>query len=402
MKLSILVIAALGLLAAAAAASPPRADSAPVVRGNNRFAFDLYQRLRSDEGNLFFSPYSISTILALTSAGARGETADQMARVLHFPPQSQLHPSLAALTRQVNAGGAKKEYQLSAANALWAAKDFTFRPEFLGLARDGYGAEARNLDFAGDPEGARQTINARVEKETRDKIRDLIARGDIGPDTRLALTNAIYFKGKWGQPFKKDRTKDEPFRAAGGARPQVPLMSQGSRFGYAEADDFQALELPYAGKDLAMLVLLPKNDNLAGLEAQLSAEMIGDVVAKLTPQNVAVYLPRFKTTARFELGDRLKEMGMPLAFSDRADFSGLTLSREELKISKVIHKAFVDANEEGTEAAAATAVTVVPLAAAARPRPVPVFRADHPFVYLIRDTRNGSVLFLGRLADPTK
>ncbi len=402
MKLSILVIAAVALLAAAAAASPPRADYSAVVRGNNQFAFDLYQRLRSDKGNLFFSPYSISTILALTSAGARGETAEQMTHVLHFPPQAQLHPSLAALMRQVNAGGAKNEHQLSTANALWAAKDFTFRPEFLRLARDSYGAGARNLDFAADPEGARATINGWVEKETRDKIRDLIAQGDIRPDTRLVLTNAIYFKGKWGQPFKKDRTKDEPFRAAGGSRPKVPLMSQGSRFAYAETDDYQALQLPYGGKDLTMLVLLPKNDNLAALEGQLSAEMIDGVVGKLALQNVAVYLPRFKSTARFELGDRLKEMGMPLAFGDRADFSGLTLSREELKISKVIHKAFVDVNEEGTEAAAATAVTVVPAAAAARPRPVPVFRADHPFVYLIRDSRSGSVLFLGRLADPTK
>jgi serpin B len=401
MKLSIPGIAAVALLGASAAASPSRADSSPVVRGNNQFAFDLYQRLRSGEGNLFFSPYSISTILALTSAGARGETAAQMTRVLHFPPQAQLHPSLAALLRQVNAGGAKKEYQLSAANALWAAKDFSFRPEFLRLARDSYGAEARNLDFAADPEGARATINDWVEKETRDKIRDLIGRGDLRPDTRLVLTNAIYFKGKWGQPFKKDRTKDEPFRAAGGSRPRVPLMSQGARFGYAEADDFQALELPYGGKDLTMLVLLPKDDNLAGLEGQLSAVMIDGVVGKLTLENVAVYLPRFKTAARLELGDRLKEMGMPLAFSDRADFSGLTLSPEELKISEVIHKSFVDVNEEGTEAAAATG-TRVRAGARARPRPVPVFRADHPFVYLIRDTRNGSVLFLGRLADPTK
>jgi serpin B len=403
MKPSILVMAALAVLGAAAAASPPKADSAAIVQGNNCFAFDLFRRLRSEEGNLFFSPYSIWTALALTSAGARGETASEMAHALRFPPQSELQPSLAALMRQLNAGGAKPAYQLNVANALWAAKDFTFRPEFLRLARDSYGADARSLDFAADPDGARATINGWVAQQTADKIRDLLARGDLGPDTRLVLTNAIYFKGTWALPFPKDRTNDQPFRASGGSRPWVRLMSQTAPFGYAEIDDFQALELPYGGKGLALLVLLPKHDTLAGLEQQLSAGLIDEVVGKLWRQNVAVYLPRFKTTARFELADRLKEMGMRLAFNDRSDLSGLALSREDLKISKVIHQAFVDVNEEGTEAAAATGVTLLPTAAVGgSPPPIPVFRADHPFVYLIRDTRNSSVLFLGRLAKPTK
>jgi serpin B len=376
-------------------------DTAGVVKGNNRFGFDLYRRLASQDGNLFLSPFSISTALAMTSAGAKGETADQMTRVLHFPPQEELHPALARLMHEINAGGEKKAFQLSTANALWGASDCLFRPEFLKLVKDNYGANLTNLDFARDAEGARHTINTWVEKETNDKIRDLIGPGVLNARTRLVLTNAIYFKGKWETPFKKDRTKDESFRVAAGKEIKAPLMHETARLGYMASDEFQALELPYAGQDLSMLVLLPRKDDVTALEKKLTSELVDDVVAKLERQEVIVSLPRFKTTAKFELSRTLAEMGMPLAFSAKADFSGMTTASEPLEISDVIHKAFVDVNEEGTEAAAATAVAVR-AAAIARPKPVPVFRADHPFVYLIRDVRNGSVLFLGRLADPTK
>ncbi len=403
MRLTMFVLPACLLFWAVAAAMPVKVDAVAVVKGNNRFAFELYHRLSGAEGNLFLSPYSISTALAMTSAGARGKTAEEMQEVFHFPPQAELHPAVAALRHEINGAAGKKKYQLSTANALWGAKGYAFRPEFLKLVKDDYGAELTDLDFAGDTEGARRTINTWVEKETQDKIKDLIARGVLSSDTRLVLTNAIYFKGMWEQPFRKDRTQDQPFRAAGGAKPKVPLMYQVAHFGYTETDDFQALQLPYAGKELALLVLLPKKDDLAGLEKRLSADLVAGVVAKLANEEVIVNLPRFKTTAEFELSDALKAMGMPLAFSNAADFSGMTASQQEsLMLSKVIHKAFVDVNEEGTEAAAATAVIARPTAAVFRPKPVPVFRADHPFVYLIRDVRNGSVLFLGRLADPTK
>jgi serpin B len=376
--------------------------SPTVIKGNNQFAFELYHRLNSGKENIFLSPYSISIALAMTSGGARGQTAAQMEAALHFPPPAELHSGLAALMNDISAGRREDEYQLNIANALWAAKGYPFRPEFLKIARDDYKAELSNLDFAGNAEGARQTINGWVDKETHGKIQDLIGQGALTAHTRLVLTNAIYFKGKWSAPFKKDVTRDEPFRAAAGGTPKVPLMNQTAVFGYAETDDFQALELAYAGKELATLVLLPKKDDLAGLEKKLTAEMVAGVVGKLTRQKVVVHLPRFKTTAKFELSPVLKEMGMPLAFSDQADFSGLTESQEPLQLGLVIHKAFVDVNEEGTEAAAATAVTVKAASMPLRPKPVPVFRADHPFVYMIRDVRNGSVLFLGRLADPSR
>jgi serpin B len=401
MKLCVAVVAALPFVCTIAAMVPADIGTSAVVKGNNRFGFELYHQLSGKDGNLFLSPYSISTALAMTSAGARGETAEQMQHVLHFPPQNELHAALAQVMQELNAGGAKKGYQLSVANALWGASNCAFRPEFLKLVKDNYGADLTNLDFTRDAEGARQTINSWVEKATNDKIKDLIGQGVLTARTRLVLTDAIYFKGKWDVPFRKDRTKDEPFRTSGGDKPKAPLMHQTARFRYANLDDYQALEMPYAGREMALLVLLPKKDDLAGLEKKLTSELVDDAVGKLEPGEVAVSLPRFKTTAQFELSHTLADMGMPLAFSGHADFSGMTTSAEPLAISEVIHKAFVDVNEEGTEAAAATAITVT-RASVARPMPIPVFRADHPFVYVIRDVRNGSVLFLGRCADPTK
>jgi serpin B len=368
------------------------------MRGNNQFALDVYRHLRQQPGNLFLSPFSISTALAMTSAGARGETAQQMADVLHFPPQEELHPAMASLMHAIKEGGAKNGYQLSTANALWGAKDCVFRPEFLRLTKQYYGADLRNLDFAGDSEGSRRIINEWVEKETRDKIRDLIPPKILRSDTRLVLTNAIYFKGTWAVQFKKERTRTEPFRVAGGGKVDTPLMHGIDQYSYAETDDLQALQLPYTGNDLALLVLLPKKDDLAGIERKLTIDSLEGVVSKLAQQKVVVSLPKFKTTAAFELVPVLKEMGMPSAFSGKADFSGMT--QEGVFLSNVIHKAFVDVNEEGTEAAAATAV--IATRSAAPSKPMPVFRADHPFIYLIRDLRSGAILFLGRLEDPTK
>jgi serpin B len=282
---------------------------------------------------------------------------------------------------------------------LWGQKGYPFRPDFLRLVKDSYGGGLHEVDFAATEE-ARRTINAWVEKETRDKIKDLIAPGVLSARTRLVLANAIYFKSAWMHPFQKAATRDEPFYLAAGREVKAPLMHQTAQFRYAEEDGFQALEMPYVRNDLSLLVLLPKSkDGLAGLEKQLTAERVAGVVGRLASQRVQVTMPRFKTTASFELSKVLSEMGMPRAFRG-ADFSGMVEDPgEPLEIGAVVHKAFVDLNEEGTEAAAATAV-MVQLAAAVTPRPVPVFRADHPFIYLIRDTRSGSILFLGRLADP--
>jgi len=253
------------------------------------------------------------------------------------------------------------------------------------------------VNFATDAEGARKTINAWVEKQTRDKIKDLIQPGVLDSLTRLVLTNAIYFKGDWASPFKKDGTKDGDFFAADGQKVAAPMMHQTGHFGYLDGGELQALEMPYKGDALSMVVLLPKaKDGLPALEKKLSATSAVVWIAGLRKQQVQVAMPRFTTTAEFMLKETLSAMGMTDAFSDRADFSGMD-GVKDLFISAVIHKAFVDVNEEGTEAAAATAVV---MKSTGMPAPPVEFRADHPFVFLIRDTRSGCILFVGRMANP--
>ena len=408
------LFAALTGLAALSCATPSdhvdpaaKANVPAVARDDNQFALDLYAQLRGREGNLFFSPYSISTALAMTRAGARGDTAAEMDKVMHFAlPQEKLNPAFGALIRQVNGDPAdtKRGYQLSTANALWAQKGYEFKPDFLTITKEDYGAGLNEVDFKTAAEQARQTINAWVEKQTRDKIKDLLHQGDLTEYTRLVLTNAIYFKGDWASQFKKDRTKDAPFHLTADKSKDVPLMHQTGEYGYLDGGSFQALELPYAGNDLSMVVLLPKKiDGLAGLEKELTADKLAGWVGKLYRHEVIVSLPRFKTEQRVSLKQILSDMGMKLAFlEDKADLSGIAGKPHDLHISDVIHKAFIDVNEEGTEAAAATAVAVATAHAVRVPEPTPEFRADHPFLFLIRDTRNDSILFLGRLAEPAK
>jgi serpin B len=363
-----------------------------LVDGNTRFALNLYARLARGPGPVFFSPYSISTALAMTYEGARGETAEEMARTLHFPgPREQLHPAFKALAEQV--GGESGPNQLLIANALWAQTGDRFLPEFFEALSANYGAEPRQVDFRRDTEGARRTINEWVEDRTQGKIQELLKPPHLSPLTALVLSNAIYFKGSWASPFHTERTRDEPFHVVEGQAVTAPMMHQEGRFPYFDGGRFQALELPYAGDDLAMVVVLPKEtDGLAEVESSLSLAWR----AKLGTQRVDVALPRFKLSGEFELSKALSDMGMPLAFTNRADFSGMTGSLD-LSISVVAHKAYVDVNEEGTEAAAATAVTMSRGMAISRPV---AFRADHPFLFLIRDRRSGSVLFLGRVLNP--
>ena len=399
---SMLLLVSLTLVAAlslTAAEPPPPAETALVVTGNNAFAFDLYGQLRTQEGNLFFSPYSISAALAMTSAGARGQTLDEMTKALHFPDQEKLHPAFKTLIANLNgAPGAKRGYQLSTANALWGMKGYAFKPDFITLTRNNYGAGLQEVNFK-DEAVARKTINAWVEKETHDKIKDLIKPGMLTVDTRLVLTNAIYFKGDWASQFKKDRTRNEAFTQTGGKQVQTPLMHQTGNFKYADLGNAQVLEMPYVGKDVSMLVLLPKKaEGLADLEKGLSGERLAAIVGRLHVAEVDVTLPKFKTTAEFRMDKELSALGMKQGFTPSADFSGLNGRKDDLYISFVVHKAFVDVNEEGTEAAAATGVGVTTLSA----RIKQVFQANHPFVYLIRDTKTGGVLFVGRLADPTR
>jgi serpin B len=406
---SVIILGIIGTLAALAAAprpdrrgGPDQKDVGAVVKGNTEFALNLYGKLRAQPGNLFCSPYSISTALAMTYAGARGQTAAEMARALDFTLEpGRLHPAFGALQHRLLQGsGPKHGYQLSVANALWGQQNFGFLPDFLNRTRRDYGAGLREVDFRADPEAARRIINAWVEQRTRDRIKDLLPQGLLTTDTRLVLTNAIYFKGFWAEQFTKANTRLEPFQLAGGGQVQGPLMHRTGHFKYLDGGDFQALELPYRGKDLSMVVLLPKKVNgLAALEGRLKEANRAAWLGRLREQEVQVALPRFTVTREFNLNQVLESLGMRQAFvPGGADFSGMSgTNGRRLFIQAVVHKAFVDVNEEGTEAAAATGVAVAKEAAPADPA---VFRADHPFVFLIRDNRSGSMLFLGRLTNP--
>lgn len=372
-------------------------STSPLSRGGAEFAVDLYKRLAVEKGNLFLSPYSVAGVLAMAYGGARGKTAAEMAKVLRLPgPPEETHRLFGELNASLDAAGRDGEVELRAANALWGMKGYAFKKEFLALLSGSHGAGLRELDF-GASAAAADAINGWVEAETKEKIKKLIDPGALGSDTRLVLTNAIYFKGLWQSQFKKVSTNDQPFTTAAGGKVQAPLMSQLGDFGYHETPELQALELPYRGERLSMVVLLPrKADGLPALERSLTAVGLSAWLGKLETREVLVYLPRFKTTAQFGLAPTLGAMGMPAAFAGGADFSGIDGGRE-LFVSAVVHKAFVDVNEEGTEAAAATGMTLGIESVAPEP---PTFRADHPFLYLIRDKATGSILFMGRLEDP--
>ena len=379
------------------------ADTAPLVAGNTQFALDLYARLGSGDGNLFFSPYSISTCLAMTWAGARGTTASQMAGVLHLDASPALvHSQFADLQKQLNAVQEKKKVALNIANGLWAQQDHRFLPAFFKIATDDYAVQIKEADFRTAAEPTRIEINNWVSARTADRIKDLMPAGSLNPDTRLVLVNAIYFKGRWSEPFKKRQTYPAPFTTESGEEVNTSFMHDTTEFGYAGTNGLQLLELTYAGGDLSMVVLLPAETNsFKEFEKSLTAENLGLWLGRLSNQKVEVSFPKFKLTQEFSLNDTLSAMGMSDAFKLAADFSGMDGARD-LFISAVVHKAFVDVNEEGTEAAAATGVTVVASAAPFEPMNIPVFRADHPFVFLIRDVHSGSVLFLGRVTDPEK
>jgi serpin B len=379
-------------------------EMSKIVEAGNEFSLDLYQQLRTQEGNLFFSPTSLSTALAMTYAGAEGTTETEMAETLHFEiTQAQLHEGMNALQSFWKTPTKKKGYRLHLANRLWGQNGYDFLSEFLQITRTHYGAELARLDFATQTEKSRQTINAWIEDQTENKINELIPMGLLPSDSKLVLTNAVYFKGDWTEPFDKDRTKEEDFHLSANDKVKVPLMYQQDDFRYAAVDGLQILELPYGDKSLSMIVLLPQEvDGLGDLESKMTLDILEQWTGSLRSRKVRVYLPKFKMTSQFEMSETLKALGMISAFDPlTADFSGMTGGRD-LFISAAIHKAFVDVNEEGTEAAAASGIVMAPTSARFEPKVPPVFRADHPFMFLIRDNRNGAILFLGRLTDPTR
>jgi serpin B len=398
-------VVALAAGAAALAGGDPvgdqSSDAVALVRGNNQFALESYQQLSTRGGNLAFSPFSISAALAMTHAGARGETAQEMAAALHFPfTGPRLDPTFRELFAGAE-GGESRGYELTVANGLWGERRFRFRPEFLERVKAHYGAELAEMDFAAQAEASRHAINAWVEKQTRGKIQNLISPGAITELTKLVLANAIYFHGQWADPFQKRATRDAPFKVTPQQEVSAPLMVQQDEFDLLETRSFQALRMAYQGGDLAMVVFLPRRaDGLEEFEKTLTVENLDSWLGRLKRREVQVYLPKFRVESAFKLNEPLAARGMRRAFSDDADFSGMT-GGKDLMISIVVHKAFVEVDEKGTEAAAATAVIMAPTAAPPGKREPPaVFRADHPFVFLVRDQRSGSILFLGRVANP--
>lgn len=383
-----------------AAVSPSPGGDSKMAAGTTAFAADLYGRLAGEKGNVFFSPFSIATALAMTAAGAKGNTLAQMRTVLHLPEAGD--GRFGELVAAVNGRpGEKRGYDLTTANAVWGQKGYPWRPEFLAAVRDRFRADVRDADFKADPETARTAINAWVGEQTRDKIKDLFQPGVIDKLTRMVLANAVYFKGAWETPFHKGATKDAPFTAADGSKKDVPLMTRTGTSAYDETDGYQRLRLPYAGGQVSLVVVLPrKPDGLPAVEKRLSAELF-DVPGRRPTARVQVFLPRFKVERPYGLNGPLKALEMTDAFSDlTADFSGMLTHMPEGPpyITAVVHKAFVDVNEEGTEAAAATGV-VIGVRSAAIGQPV-VFRADHPFLFAIRHDATGALLFLGRYETP--
>ncbi len=369
---------------------------AELVQANTQFSVDLYRALATDDSeNLFFSPYSISTALAMTYAGAQGETEHQMARALHFTlSQEDLHPAFGALngnlmewTEGIDGVG------LGIANALWGQDRHPFLAEFLDLIETSYDAPLEQADFAGDPEGARGKINDWIREKTEDLIPELFGPGSITPDTRLILANAIHFLGTWKHPFDEELTQNAPFHRLDGSEVSVPMMVADAVFGCVNGDDVLAVELPYAGDRLAMLILLPNEDAFSSFEAAFDAAQLDDIVAQLYPQHVWLAMPRFELSSEFSLASVLADLGMPDAFSSSADFSEMD-GTHDLFISHVAHKAYVSVDEEGTEAAAATGVIMT----LSLP---PMIRVDRPFLFLIRDTETGVILFMGRVMDPS-
>jgi serpin B len=376
--------------------------SAPTRSISSDFATRFYDKLTDHEvgKNLFLSPFSIQVALAMCAAGAKGETRRVLATLLGAPENVEEQNRQYAALLQAVTGDGQRPFQLLTANALWGQQDYHFKPDFQEAIADFYDGALHVVNFRTQPDEAARAINAWVSDKTREKIRELIQPDFISPDTRLILTNAIYFKGQWDEPFQKASTRKEDWYGPSGTS-KVPMMHRSGDYLYYEGEGFQALDVPYRGEQLSMLVVLPtQKEGLTALEQQWAAQgMYRRVTSRLRHEKIVIVsLPRFKMATSFQLKPVLCALGAELAFSDHADFSGI--GEEPLKISEVVHKAFVEVNEEGTEAAAATAVGMVLCPVSSRPVQPKVFQADHPFLFFIRDRNTNAVLFCGRVLDP--
>lgn len=379
----------------------PAADLQSLAAGNSAFAADLYRQLMAEDGNLFYSPYSISLALAMTYAGARAETERQMAETLNFDlPQASLHPAFNALDlqlRPLTRADSSEDFRLNIANSLWGQQGFEFQPEFLDTLAENYGAGMYRVDYA-QFEQARQLINDWVADQTEQKIEDLIPEGALNPLTRLVLANAIYFKANWVYPFDQDATAPADFTLLDGSTVSVPMMALSANLAYARGENYQAVQLPYRESNTAMLVVVPDSGAFDAFQQGLDAAGLEQLMTGFGGAQVELEMPKFSIESSFGLRDALTEMGMPLAFDpDQADFSAMSAA-SDMYISDVVHKAYVNVDEEGTEAAAATGVIV---GVTSMPAETVQLTIDRPFFFLIVDRANGTILFMGRVVDPS-
>ncbi|WP_438009675.1 serpin family protein [Sorangium sp. So ce321] len=382
----------------------PAEDGAALVSGNSAFSLDLYQQLRGEPGNVFYSPYSISTALAMTWAGAKGETETAMAGTLHFDlGQDKLHPAFNWLDQELESRGQGAEgadgkgFRLNVVNALWGQIGYPFEAPFLDTLALNYGAGMHVVDFLGQRQESVDLINGWVSEQTEGKIEKLVPVEAITPETVLVLTNAIYFNAAWRTPFETTATEDGQFVTADGSEVTVPLMHGGLEIPYAEGEGYQAVAMPYDGDELSMVIILPEKGTLDAFEASLDAAKVDGIVGAMSEHLVVTTMPKFKFEYELSLKETLKAMGMEVAFTPgAADFTGINAQGEPY-IQDVIHKAFVGVNEAGTEAAAATAVIVGDESA---PSPATLALVN-PFLFFIRDNATGSLLFVGRIADPS-
>jgi serine protease inhibitor len=380
-------------------------DIRTMADGNNSFAVALYRQLKVRHGNLFFSPYGIYTSLAMTYAGARGQTEAEMAKTLHFSlPQQNFHAAFGEMIMQMEKIQQLDHIALASANSLWCQQDYRFTNTFLNLIHKDYDAEARNVDFKNSPQTVSDEINKWIAQKTGGKINNAVAPSQITPDVRLILYSAIYFKGQWQTQFNAKNTKPMPFYVSTNQTVTVPMMCLNSKFKTTYSDDYSVklLELPYSGNDLSMIIFLPESEieqnTLCDLEQKMATENIREWLAKLDqtyPHKTSVCFPRFTTTQSFDLGKELNSLGMTMIFNKNADFSGMN-GTTNLFVSSVNHETFIEVNEEGTEAAAVARINAHLKSAAV------LFKADHPFVFLIRENHTGTILFIGRIVDPTK
>jgi serpin B len=387
----------------------PSPQQVSAERGN-AFALAMYRQLRRSSENLFFSPFSVRAGLGMAYAGARGETARQMRTALSMPPFDE--PLDTAFVETIlRLGALGGDCELALANALWGQDGDPVQPDYLDLIARRYQGQMNLVDFRTGAEAARVTINQWVEEKTRQRIRDLMPSGSLDAETRLVLANAVYFKGRWAVPFSEENTRDEPFCLEDGDEVQVPLMRKECGMLHMRAEGYQAIDLFYRGGGLSMLVVLPdRRDGLRDLEQRLSARMLHQIVEQMHSRQVKLFLPRFTFNwGTADICAALAALGMPLALTRfQADFSGINGKQprdpESLFVSGVFHRAFVETNERGTEAAAATAILMLAATAArpSKPPEIPIFRADHPFLFAIRDRKSGAILFIGRMVDPTR